>query len=51
MVFSFLFKPYIAVIGDIKDSKNLKNRMETQEKLKETLDNINQKEKQNRAVK
>ena len=47
MVFSFLFKPYIAVIGDIKDSKNLKNRMETQEKLKETLDNINQKYEQN----
>ena len=47
MVFSFSFKPYIAVIGDIKDSKNLKNRMQTQEKLKETLNSINQKYERN----
>lgn len=47
MVFSFSFKPYIAVIGDIKDSKTLKNRMQTQEKLKETLNNINQKYERN----
>lgn len=34
---------YFAIIGDIKNSKQLVNRYETQEKLKEVLDLINKK--------
>lgn len=35
--------PYAAIIGDIKDSRNIANRKEVQEKFRSTLQNINQK--------
>lgn len=41
MLFSFDKKPYIAVIGDIVDSKKIENRKEVQRKLKEILEEIN----------
>ena len=37
--------PFIAVIGDIRGSKHLNNRKETQDKLREILDKINNKYK------
>lgn len=43
MFFSFDFNPYIAIIGDIKASRKLENREVDQEKLKETLYEINKK--------
>ena len=43
MFFFFLFNPYIAIIGDIKGSKSIKNRNQVQEKLRATLNEINQK--------
>ena len=42
---------YIAIIGDIKHSKNISNRYEIQEKLKKTLDNINKQYKKDIAAK
>jgi len=41
MFFFFVNKPYIAIIGDIKKSRELKDRDNVQEKLKETLKIIN----------
>lgn len=42
--FHFLFKnPYIAIIGDIKDSKKISNRSEIQNRLKKVLEEINTK--------
>ncbi len=35
--------PYIAIIGDIIGSKKIKNRKEIQEKLKQTLNQVNEK--------
>lgn len=44
MFFFFLDKnPYIAVIGDIKNSKELSDRRQVQEQLKKVLADINQK--------
>lgn len=41
MFFSFNNEPFIAIIGDIKQSKTIENRREVQEKLKSALDEIN----------
>ena len=43
MFFSFKNSPYIAVIGDIRDSKKIKQRSEVQRKLKSILEEINEK--------
>lgn len=43
MFFNLNFNPYLAVIGDIKESKSIKNRTEVQEKLKSVLRGINKK--------
>lgn len=48
MVFSFDFNPYIAIIGDIKESKLIEDRKRVQIRLKNVLDNIN--EKYGRAI-
>ena len=42
MLFEFSYKPYIALIGDIKSSKEIEERKKVQDKLKSTLDKINQ---------
>lgn len=39
--FFFNSKPHVAVIGDIIDSKNIKNRLEIQMKLQNILNDIN----------
>ena len=39
--FFFNFNPYIAIIGDIKNSKKIINRKEVQDKLKKALDEVN----------
>lgn len=41
MFFFFNYNPYVAIIGDIKESKKIKNRNEVQAKLKKILDEIN----------
>jgi hypothetical protein len=41
MLFNFRYHPYIAIIGDIKNSKQFKNRKELQNKLNEVIDTIN----------
>jgi hypothetical protein len=41
MFFLFNFNPHIAIIGDIKGSKNIKDRSNVQEKLRTTLQEIN----------
>lgn len=41
MFFSYDFKPYIAIIGDIVESKKLSDRYEIQLKLQNVLDDIN----------
>ena len=41
MFFNFLNEPYIAIIGDIKNSKKIVDRGAIQEHLKKILDNIN----------
>lgn len=38
-----LYGNYVAIIGDISDSKQLKNRKEIQQKLKEKLRSVNEK--------
>lgn len=43
MFFSFSYKPYIVIIGDIKKSRTIKERSEVQEKLKRTLKAVNEK--------
>ena len=43
MYFLFNQSPYIAVIGDIKDSKRMKDRNQVQEKLQAKLYEINEK--------
>jgi len=43
MFFFFLNNPYVAIIGDIKDSKKIDNRSEVQKKLKFVLEEINKK--------
>lgn len=43
--FNFIYKPYIAIIGDIRKSKTINNRGLVQEKLKGILDYINEKYK------
>ena len=45
MFFSFSDNPYVAIIGDMKESKKIDNRSETQKKLKQVLAEINQKYK------
>jgi len=46
MFFFFSFNPYIAIIGDIKESRKLNDRKGTQDKLLEILNEINEKYKQ-----
>lgn len=41
MFFSFFCNPYIAIIGDIKGSRNIEDRNYVQKKLRKTLDEIN----------
>lgn len=41
--FFFDFKPYVAIIGDIVNSKDIKNRNDVQTKLKACIDTINKK--------
>ena len=43
MFFFFNNNPYIAIIGDIRKSKKIENRSEIQKKLKQVLEEINQK--------
>lgn len=42
MLFFFDNEPFIAVIGDIRDSRNLESRKNTQERLKNILNEINE---------
>ena len=51
MFVSFSYKPYVAVIGDIKSSKKIENRKNVQEKLKNILENINEKYKEDISAK
>lgn len=46
MFFFFFNNPYIAIIGDIKESKKLSNRSEVQKKLNLILEDINDKYKE-----
>ena len=39
--FYFWFEPYIAIIGDIKNSKKIQDRNRFQQKFKKILDQIN----------
>ncbi len=41
MYFYFPYEPYIAIIGDIKQSKRIEDRNYVQKKLKKTLEEIN----------
>ena len=41
MFFNFIPNPYIAIIGDMKESKKISNRGEVQKKLNHVLDEIN----------
>lgn len=43
MFFTFSYKPYIVIIGDIINSRELEQRSEVQEKLKQALHDINEK--------
>lgn len=43
MFFTFAYKPYIVIIGDIIDSRKLEKRGEVQEKLKQILRDLNEK--------
>ena len=43
MLFSFTFNPYIAIIGDIKDSRKIPDRKGVQETLAKALKEINRK--------
>lgn len=43
MFFFFDFNPYVAIIGDIKDSRKIEKRDDVQEKLMEVLCGINEK--------
>jgi len=43
--------PYIAVIGDIKDSRNLENRKASQQKFSGTLEKLNQEYQKDLAAK
>lgn len=43
MAFCFNYEPFIAIIGDIVQSREISDRKETQNKLKAILDNINRK--------
>ncbi len=45
MFFFFNFNPYIAIIGDIKNSKELEDRKNIQVKLKTVLNEVNEKYK------
>lgn len=42
MFLSFSYKPYIVIIGDIINSKELEHRNEVQERLRRTLQDINE---------
>ena len=45
MFFSFYNNPYVAIIGDIKESKKINNRSEVQKNLNKILEEINKKYK------
>ncbi|MDF1496073.1 SatD family protein [Caproiciproducens sp. CPB-2] len=51
MFFSFDYNPLVAIIGDIKNSKQLENRRAVQIRLKEVLDAINHEYRDNIASK
>lgn len=42
MIFHFEYPPYVAIIGDLKNSKNLKNRRAVQARLETVLEAVNQ---------
>ncbi|WP_238723887.1 SatD family protein [Diplocloster agilis] len=42
MYFSFSFKPYVAIIGDLKQSRDISDRYVVQEKLNNVLGDINE---------
>ena len=42
MYFSFSFKPYLAIIGDLKHSRDISDRYVVQEKLNKVLGEINE---------
>lgn len=49
MFFTFAYKPYIVIIGDIINSRKIEKRGEVQEKLKQILRDINEKYKEDIA--
>ena len=51
MFFTFAYKPYIVIIGDIINSRKIEKRGEVQEKLKQILRDINEKYKEDIASK
>lgn len=51
MFFFFLNDPYVAIVGDIKKSKKIDNRSEVQNKLKQVLEEINNKYKSDVSAK
>lgn len=51
MFFLFSYKPYVAIIGDIKSSKKIENRNYVQEKLKNILKEVNVKYEQDISAK
>ncbi|HHU70733.1 MAG TPA: hypothetical protein GXZ21_01710 [Clostridiales bacterium] len=51
MSFSFSYKPYVAIIGDIKSSKKIMDRNGVQEKLKNILEIINNNYRQDISAK
>lgn len=51
MFFLFSFNPYIAIIGDIKESKKIKDRKNVQDKMRSTLKKINEDYKEDISAK
>jgi hypothetical protein len=49
MIFNFDYHPYIAIIADIKNSKRVNNRNDLQNKLKNVIEGINSKYKNDLA--
>lgn len=49
MIFNFNYHPYIAIIADIKNSKQIKNRNDLQNRLKKVIEKINSKYKNDLA--
>lgn len=51
MIYSFTYYPYIAIIGDIKNSKQIADRKNIQDKMKSILIEINRKYEQDISAK